>query len=121
MSANKKKLPEGFSDVPTGRKPAISFDVDHNRFYLSQSLRDEFNITEGSRVGLAYNAFERQLCVDLNGRAFLVNRQGYIVSKHFKERSYAGNTDNVRSPIKYVRNSDYKEFEASGLIFFDER
>lgn len=114
------KLPEGFVRVPLDHKPAVTFDVPRNRFYLSTGLRREFDIAPGSRVGLAYNRADRQLCVDLNGRAFYVNKQGYISSTHFSKRSYGEAINEIESPIKYARSGQFKDFEKSGLIFFDE-
>lgn len=114
------KLPDGFFKVPSDKKATITFDIPYNRFYFSTSLRKEFGISKGDRIGLAYNPRDRQLCVDLNGRAFKVNAQGYVTSAYFAERSYGSSISNIESPLKYVRNEDFSDLEEHGLIFFDE-
>lgn len=110
------KLPQGFEYVPTGKKPAVTFDIRNSRFYLSTSLRGEYDIQHGSKVGLAYNKADRQLLIDLFGRGFTVDKRGYVTSKYFIERSY-GDASYGADSIKYVVNSEISD---GPFIVFDE-
>lgn len=110
-------LPEGFVPVPTGKRPAVTFDVDFNRFYLSTSLMKEYRMTPRSRVGLSYNRQSRQLLLDKQARSFYVDKRGYITAKQFVDRAYGKSQAKGKDAVKYEVNKDMSD---DRFIVFDE-
>lgn len=97
------QLPNGFIAIKPDTKPQVSFDVGHNRFYLSRTLSKDYGVPLKSRVSLAYNLDTRQLLIDKNGRSFYVDSRGYITSARFTEQLQETIGKNVKS-TKYAVN-----------------
>lgn len=110
-------LPKGFVPIPIGKRPAVTFDVDFNRFYLSTSLMKEYRISTNSRVGLSYNRQTRQLLIDKNARSFFVDKRGYVTAKQFIDRAYGRSKVRGKTSVKYTVNKDMSD---DRFIVFDE-
>lgn len=79
------ELPAGFKKIRSDLTSRLSFDLTHNRFYLSRFLFKNYPIDFNQKVGMAYNAKDDQVLISLNANDFFIDSRGYITSARFAE------------------------------------
>lgn len=98
-------LPAGFESVKPDTKPQVTFDLTHNRFYVSRTIGRSYGVKQGDRVSLAYNHASRQLLIDTQGRSFYIDSRGYITSARFTDHLRKVHDTKAIKSVKYSVNT----------------